>query len=127
MPIETIYAHKAGPSDWLAMVHIDDRSDLYRFYLGSPRFPTVPLARAWVTRKLRGTVPTDPDHVAWGQVEQHHWRPVSFWADEFCQIVDAEAEPVEDSGRHAYRTSDGRIVWDDDPEQPAEPPGEVTG
>jgi hypothetical protein len=126
MPIETIYAHKAGPSDWLAMVHIDDRSDLYRFYLGSPRFPTVPLARAWVTRKLRGTVPTDPDHVAWGQVEQHHWRPVSFWDDEFGQIVDAEAEPVEDSGRHAYRTSNGHIVWDDDPEQAAEPPAEVT-
>jgi hypothetical protein len=33
---------------------------------------------------------------------------------------------VEDSGRHAYRTSDDRIVWDDDPEQAAEPPEEVT-
>jgi hypothetical protein len=57
MPIETVYARKAGTSDWLAMIHIDDRSDLYRFYLGSRRFPTAPLARAWVTRRLRGTVP----------------------------------------------------------------------
>jgi hypothetical protein len=94
MPIETIYARKAGRSDWLAMVHIDDRSDLYRFHIGSRRFPTAPLARAWVTRKLRGTVPSDPDHIAWGQVEQYRWRPVSF--------------------------------WDDDPEQAAEPPAEVT-
>jgi hypothetical protein len=124
--IETIYARKAGTSDWLAMVHIDDGSDLYRFYIGSRRFPTAPLARAWVTKKLRGTVPTDPQHVAWGLVEQYRWRQVSFWDDEYGLVVDAEAEPVEDSGRHAYRTRDGRIVWDDDPNQAAEPPEEVT-
>jgi hypothetical protein len=39
-------------------------------------------------------------------------------------VIDAEAEPVEDSGRHAYRASDGRIVWDDQ-DQAAEVPGEV--
>jgi hypothetical protein len=125
MPIETIYAHKAGTSDWLAMVHIDDRSDLYRLYLGSRRFPTAPLARTWVTRKLRSTVPTEPDHIAWGLVQQCLWCQVSFWDDDYGLVIDAEAEPVEDSGRHAYRTSDGRIVWDDDPEQPADTPGEV--
>ena len=125
MPIETMYVGKAGTSDWLAMVHIDDHSDLYRFYLGSRRFPTAPLARAWVTRKLRGTVPADPDHIAWGQVEQYQWQRVSFWDDDYGLVIDAEAEPVEDSGHHAYRTSDSRIVWDDQ-DQAAEAPGEVT-
>jgi hypothetical protein len=122
MPTHTIYAHKADRSDWLAAAYIDDRSDLYRFHLGSRRFPTAPLARAWVTRKLRGTV---PDHIAWGQVEQYQWQRVSFWDDDYGLVIDAEAEPVEDSGRHAYRTSDGRIVWDDQ-DQAAEAPGEVT-
>jgi hypothetical protein len=65
MAIHTIDAHKAGRSDWLAMVHIDDRSDLYRFHIGSRRFPTAPLARAWATRKLRGTLPISSDHIAW--------------------------------------------------------------
>jgi hypothetical protein len=50
---------------------------------------------------------------------------VSFWDDDFGLVVDVEAEPVEDSGRHAYRASDGRIVWDDQ-DQAAEAPGEVT-
>jgi hypothetical protein len=119
MPIETVDARKAGTSDWLAMVHIDDRSDLYRFQLGSRRFPTASLARARVTRKLRGTVPADPEHIAWGQVERYQWRQVSFWDDDNGLVIDAEAEPVEDSGRHAYRTRDGRIIWDDDPDQAA--------
>ena len=26
-------------------------------------------------------VPADPDHIAWGQVEQYRWRRVSFWDD----------------------------------------------
>jgi hypothetical protein len=125
MPTHTIYAPKAGHSDWLAAAYIDDRSDLYRFHLGSRRFPTAPLARAWVTRKLRGTVPADPEHIAWGQVEQDQWQRVSFWDDDYGLVIDAEAEPVEDSGRHAYRASDGRIVWDDQ-DQAAEAPGEVT-
>jgi hypothetical protein len=42
MPVHTVDAHKAGRSDWLAAVYIDDRSDLYRFYIGSRRFPPLP-------------------------------------------------------------------------------------
>jgi hypothetical protein len=126
MEVHTVDAHRAGRSDWLATVHIDDHSDLYRFRIGSRRFPTAPLARAWVTRKLRGTVPADPEHIAWGQVEQYRWRQVSFWDDQCGLVIDTEAELVEDSGRHAYRTSDGPIIWDDDPKQAAETPAEAT-
>ena len=42
------------------------------------------------------------------------------------QAAASSAKPVEDSSRHAYRTHDGHIVWDDDPDQAAEPPKEVT-
>jgi hypothetical protein len=126
MPIDTVYARKAGRRDWLAMVHIDDHSDLYRLYLGSRRFPTAPLARVCVTRRLCGTVPPNPTTSPGTRSKQYRWRQVSVWDDDYGLVIDAEAEPVENSGRHAYRTSDGRIVWDDDPGQAAEPPEEVT-
>jgi hypothetical protein len=112
--VATRDGHKAGRTDWHAEVYIDDRCDVFRFHIGTRRFPTAPLACAWVTRKLAGTVPAEPDQLAWGSIQQYRWTRAAFWDDDCGLVVDAEAEPVEDSASHAWRTSNGRVIWDDD-------------
>jgi hypothetical protein len=112
--VATRDAHKAGTSELRAEVDIDDRCDVFGFHLGTRRFPTPPLARAWVTRKLAGTVPAEPDHLAWGSIQQDRWTRTSSRDHDPCLVVDAESKPVDDSGSHAWRSSDGRVIWDDD-------------